>query len=79
MKYKASFLQRAAGGCKAVGNVLEIPPGVVFLKKAVGKNGSARYSLRFNAPRAMLRGMAESEVVPRILRPLSVRTGDFLF
>lgn len=36
--------QRAAGGCKAVGKHIEIPPGVASLKNAVGEDGFARNS-----------------------------------
>ena len=37
------FRQRAAGWCEAVGKAAEIPPGVVLLNTAVGRNGYARY------------------------------------
>ena len=40
------FFQRAAVWCKAVGSSAQIPPGVAFLKIAVGKDGVARYSER---------------------------------
>ena len=73
------FRQRAAGWCKAVGKPAEIPPGVAFLNKSSReRRGRPRQrEALLDAVRPALRGAGKPEVVPRILRPLSARTGGF--